>query len=72
MLEAGFGGAGAEDLAELVEADFFADVELDQDQDRAAQGASGRELVCAAAAGVWSALTRLLVGLLVVSLLMWL
>jgi hypothetical protein len=39
MLEAGFGGAGAEDLAEFVEADLFADVELDQDQDRAAQGA---------------------------------
>ena len=38
LLEAGFGGAGAEDLAEFVEADLFADVELDQDQDRAVQG----------------------------------
>ncbi len=33
MPEAGVGGAGAENLAELVEANFFADVELDQDQD---------------------------------------
>ena len=37
LLEAGLGGAGWEDLAELVEADLFADVELDQDQDRSAQ-----------------------------------
>ena len=37
VLEAGFGGAGAEDLAQFVEADLFADVELDQDEDGAAQ-----------------------------------
>ena len=37
LLEAGFGRAGAEDLAEFVEADLFADVELDEDQDGAAQ-----------------------------------
>ena len=38
LLETGFGLAGREDLAELVEADLFADVELDEDQDGAAQG----------------------------------
>ena len=42
VLEAGIGGAGAEDLAELVEANLFADVELDQNQDRAGQGGVGR------------------------------
>ena len=41
MLEAGLGGAGSEDVAELVEADLFADVELDQDQDGAAEGRGG-------------------------------
>ena len=38
LLETGFGLTGGEDLAELVEADLFADVELDEDQDGAAQG----------------------------------
>ena len=37
MLEASIGGAGSEDLAKLVEANLFANVELDQDQDRAGQ-----------------------------------
>jgi hypothetical protein len=33
LFEAGVGGAGSEDVAEDVEFDFFADVELDQDED---------------------------------------
>jgi hypothetical protein len=38
MLEIGlFEGAGAEDLTQLVEADLFANVELDQNEDRPAQ-----------------------------------
>src|ERR1700679_3085231 len=38
LLEAGLGGAGSEDVAENVEANLFADVELNQDQDGAAEG----------------------------------
>src|SRR5579859_948980 len=41
LLEAGFGLARGEDLAEFVEADLFAYVELDQDQHHATQGAGG-------------------------------
>ncbi len=41
LFEAGFGGAGPEDGAENVEADLFADVELDQDEDGAAEGGGG-------------------------------
>jgi hypothetical protein len=41
VFEAGIGSARAEDLAELVEANLFAYVELDQDQDRAAEGSVG-------------------------------
>ncbi len=41
LLEDGFGFAGREDGAENVEADLFANVELDQDQDRSAQGRVG-------------------------------
>src|SRR6266536_2978596 len=37
VLEAGLLAAGAENVAEGVEADLFADVELHQDQDRALQ-----------------------------------
>jgi hypothetical protein len=33
VFEAGVDGACAQDLAKLVEANLFADVELDQDQD---------------------------------------
>ncbi len=44
VLEAGFGGAGSEDLAELVKTDLFADVELDQDQNRPTQGCRSRQL----------------------------
>ena len=41
MFEAGLlEGARAENLAELVELDFLTNVELDKDQDRAAQGKS--------------------------------
>jgi hypothetical protein len=46
VFEAGFGGAGSEKLAELVEFDLFADVELDQGKDGALQrgwgGAGGQ------------------------------
>ena len=42
LFEAGIGGAGSEDGAEHVEPDLFADVELDQGEDRAARGA-GRD-----------------------------
>ena len=38
VFEAGIGGAGAEDLAQLVETNLLANIELDQDQHRAAQG----------------------------------
>ena len=41
VFEAGVDGAGAEDVAQLVKANLFADVELDHDQNRAAKGASG-------------------------------
>ncbi len=34
--------AGAKDLLELVQTDFFADIELDQHQHRALQGGIGR------------------------------
>ena len=38
LLEAGFGGARGEEFAELVEADLFADVVLDEDEDGAVEG----------------------------------
>src|SRR5271157_1532383 len=44
MLEAGVGRARAEDFAQLVEPNLLADVELDQNQHRAAQGRSRRRL----------------------------
>ena len=44
FFETGLGGAGSDDLAEGVEADLFADVELDQDQDGAAERAGGGRL----------------------------
>src|ERR1700685_3728573 len=46
VFEAGFGGAGSEELAEFVELDLFADVELDQGEDGALErsgGGAGRQ-----------------------------
>src|ERR1700683_5537772 len=41
VLEAGFGGAGSEELAEFVELDLFADVELDQGEDGTLERSGG-------------------------------
>jgi hypothetical protein len=38
VFEAGIGGAGSKDLAELVKANFFANIELNQHQHRTAEG----------------------------------